>query len=147
MTVPFRIRDRVEADIPFLFSSWLNSSFDASLENALGFKDGSHFAHHKRIVEALLARSVVLVACEEDDEDHVLGWFCFELLPENVVAHYAYVKNGYRRLGVFRRLWQVANPDNQRAFVSTVGRVHQDLLKAGWPLVHDPHVLKELLKQ
>lgn len=146
--LPIQFRQMREEDYPFILSSWLNSSFETSLEKALGFGDGSHRTHNQRIVLALLDRAVVTVAHPKDDEDSIIGWLCSQRshVSDTNILHYAYVKSGFRGLGILKRLLLEINPMNNKMLVTHVGRHHQLMVEHGYPLVIDPHAVRDGMK-
>ena len=97
-----QIRTATEADVPFIFNSWLKS-YQASQRSVLPaiYFDGQH----KRI-EAILQRSTVLLAVNKADDTQIYGYLVFEMVQDVLVIHYAYVKNMYRQMGIFALLSQ-----------------------------------------
>jgi len=97
--IPYKLRAPKEADINFIFNSWLksyrNSDFAKSQCNAV------YFENHKQIVTTLINKSLIVVACSPDDVNHVFGYVVYQFLPgNNLLVHYAYVKHTYRRMGI-----------------------------------------------
>ena len=84
-------------DEDFLYHSWL-SSLDRSIRgvnNAV-----------RPLIDHCVGSGGVLVACSEDDLDHILGWLAFSELDGSRVLHYAFVKKSMRGNGVGTRLVQ-----------------------------------------
>lgn len=101
MTLTIAKREATQADIPFIFSSWLNS-YRNSIASRHITKTVYFEEHHKRI-EVVAARSCVIIAHDKDDPNQIFGWICVE--PGNVpIIHYVYVKHPYRKLGIARSL-------------------------------------------
>lgn len=100
MSEPVLIRPATEADLPLIFSSWIRSyrhGNPATLRQGRSYAESQH-----RIVERLLARAEVRVACYSGSPSLILGWACIE--RKNSTIHYCYVKNAYRGLGLVRSL-------------------------------------------
>ncbi len=96
MTAAFAIRAGRPADHPFVFARWVRSYEGSRWADAMPlplFQEGHH-----RLIAALLAREGVrlLVACDPQDENTILGW----AVLEPGVLHYVFVKEGVRRLGI-----------------------------------------------
>jgi hypothetical protein len=89
-----RTRFAEEGDAGFIFDSWLKSYASSRMAIALGAK---YWDVGGAWVRAMVARSTVLVACDDEDPNVLLGWVACEP-PERV--HYVYVKHAARRLGV-----------------------------------------------
>lgn len=92
------LRARVQADDPFVISSWLHSLADA-LKKRL---NNHEFREERARIFELVKSSTVLVACSTDDRDTILGWACARG-PELL---YTYTKADSRRLGVCRLICQ-----------------------------------------
>lgn len=92
-----RIRPATEADVAFIFNSWLRcfrySSF-ASMSNPIYFT-----AQHK-LIEHLLKRCQVLVACDDKDISHIFSYGVAEQIDNQLVVHFVYTKDKYRKLGI-----------------------------------------------
>lgn len=54
----------------------------------------------------LMSKSDTIVACGTEDDDYIVGWLCSE--PSKRTLHYGYVKESYRRMGVFTRMLEHA---------------------------------------
>jgi hypothetical protein len=94
-----KIRPATEGDVAFVSSTWKQSFWrESTWANRIRwtvFEPG-----HAKIVQRLLARSMVLVACDPEVETEDVGYIVFE--PGAI--HYAYVKPPFRRAGVLRSL-------------------------------------------
>jgi hypothetical protein len=110
--LPILMRRARSGDIPFITNSWLKSFRDAPYVTSC--PNNVYFGSQHRLIEQLIPRSVVLVACNEDDPDQILGWIAAEVLALNaedesqgkgLVIHYCYVKRTFRQVGLARRLW------------------------------------------
>jgi ribosomal protein S18 acetylase RimI-like enzyme len=90
------IRQAIEADVPFIFNSWLKSyrSMARTVSNPV------YFEFHHKAIEALLQRSEVLVAVNPADANELYGYIVYEVVQDVPVIHYAYVKQSFRGLGI-----------------------------------------------
>lgn len=88
-------------DLAFVLDSWLQSYRDNNPE-ARALPRALFYSMHRRVVERLLARSLVVVACAKDNPNHILGWAAYETEPG--VLHYLYVKAAYRGHDISRWL-------------------------------------------
>lgn len=94
------IRDLKKEDAPFIFDSWMRSwrvsKYAGCIPNNL------FYSTTRANIEHLIARgSIVKVACLDTNPDAILGWVCYETLPDtSSCVHYIYVKDPYLKLGV-----------------------------------------------
>lgn len=73
-----------------------------------------------KAMELALERGEVLLACDVQDSDLVLGWLCFRR-PD--IGHYVYVKEAYRGQGVARALFAEAFGAAQKIYATHVHTV------------------------
>jgi hypothetical protein len=91
-SVAIPIRVAVLNDRAFVQDSWFRS-FESEYFDEMRRRLRSRLA-------AQAARSKILIACDPDDADTLLG---FAIL-EGTKLHYVYVRGGMRRVGIARRL-------------------------------------------
>ena len=100
LAVPVKFRQADETDVSFIFSSWLKS-FKA---HAGPIKSVVYYEYQHRKIVQLLQRRFVTIACSPDDIEQIIGYMVHENINGVFVAHYAYVKNSFRKLGVLQPL-------------------------------------------
>lgn len=94
-----RIRPRLADDTALISATWKQSFWRESLwGHAVRWPVFN--AGFSKVVERLLARSTVLVACDPGSDDDILGYLVFE--PGALV--WAFVKPAFRRAGIFTAL-------------------------------------------
>ena len=97
-----QIRAATEADLGFIFNSWLksykNSAYSKFITNPV------YYDMHHKVVEAILKRGKVLVAVSTADPTRIFGYICVETTSGTQVVHYAYVKETFRKMGVLTML-------------------------------------------
>lgn len=98
------LRQAWPSDLPFVVDSWLNSYRMAPRARDMG---DVYFAEQKAIVRRLCNDAGLVIACDAEDPEAILGWLC-ATNPPNIepdpVVHYVYVRAAGRRCGVARRL-------------------------------------------
>ena len=99
-----RLRPVRSEDVPLVTNSWLRSFRDSC--HVWGVPDQSYFWCHHKILEKLIPRSSVVVACLEDDPNVILGWIAYEMAGEVMVLHNCYVKKPFRGLHIASRLFK-----------------------------------------
>ena len=97
---------RPETDTAYVVSSWLRSYADAReirdyLRAVHNGRKEPFYDAYRPTVEALIARSQVLIACLPEHSDAIVG---YAVLEEPRFLHWAYTKSAFRRLGVARFL-------------------------------------------
>lgn len=90
------------SDINFLTSSWLRSYRNAPAVS--GVPNSTYYYYHHKVLEELLTRCTVMVACFPDRPDQILGYVCAEKFDAGLVIHYLYVKKTFRNFGIARKL-------------------------------------------
>lgn len=96
------LRAAKPSDVPFLTSTWLKSYRDAPAVR--GVPNRVYYYYHHKVLEALLTRCTVMVACYDHTPDQILGYVCAELFDSALVVHYVYTKQTFRGFGVARKL-------------------------------------------
>lgn len=93
------IRDMVEEDRSFIFATWLLGLRHGN-ELYKEIKKESYFSKYKQVIELLLSRSTVKVACLIDDPDVVLGYVVYQ----GDKLHWVFVKKAWRKLSIASQL-------------------------------------------
>lgn len=100
--LPIRIRKATEADVPFIFSSWLKSYRQSPTVRNIA--NTSYYTEHHKVIENLLQSCEVYVACKDTDTAEIYGFICAEVVSGIFVLHYVYTKHTYRGLGIANQL-------------------------------------------
>lgn len=119
------IRPAHAADVPFILDSWLNSFRHAY--HTRGMDGPVYFQEQRRVVETLLRRCSVLVACDSGEPSSVWGYAVGEEIDSYLVVHFVYVRAGFQDHGI--------GTDLMKAFLAasphTVALVYTHQTKAG----------------
>ena len=96
------IRQALESDLAFIFSTWLRSYKHDSPLTWMIHSD-TFFKGHQAYLERLLSRPGIeaLVSCNSEDPSHIFGWLVWE---KPTLVHFVYVKRALRREGVASEL-------------------------------------------
>jgi hypothetical protein len=92
------IRDATSTDISFLFNSWLKS-YKASAF-AKHITGPVYFDLHHKVIEKLLTRCKVRIACNPTDNNQIYSYAVYEVRDSVCVLHYAYTKEPFRQMGM-----------------------------------------------
>lgn len=109
-----------------------------------GIVHDAHFIHLRPLVEEIIGRATVMVACHESEPSVVLGWCAAERHHTGcLVVHYVYVRPRYQRMKIAtdlveRALRLLAGPDvDLQVVVSSATRASKRVVaERGW--VHVP---------
>lgn len=115
----FDIRRATGEDAAFVFAFWLQDYFERS-KFAKGISKTLFMRFHHLVLERVIARGVVYIACDPEAPSVAYGFACGEVaagLPSTL--HYVYVKRRFRRLGVGNALAQQLGVLADRAFTFT----------------------------
>lgn len=139
-----KIRPMADTDRSFVIAAWLNN-YRRESYFAARVTDKVFFYHHHAIVERLLARSRVLIACDPSDENEIVGYIVWE--PG--VLHWVYVKKAFRKFGIGRSLLSATDlPDDLAGVHIThptklwfTTKQHGEGLEAKFPAaIHNPYL-------
>ncbi len=98
--LPIHIRGALPTDESIIYATWLNSLYCVEPFRRLP-KDYFMAAHHA-LIQSLLTRSQVLIACDPNDPDQIYG-YCVCSLGDGVL-HWIFTKKDFRRFKVAQRL-------------------------------------------
>lgn len=136
------------SDAPYIIKSWVRS-----LQKQFPFSEMSAKAVRKyaRRVEALLATTVCVVACDKENGDVIYGFACGDcgkyLGIESPTLHYVWVRRSFRQNGIgtclIRTLFQNGEP---LIYTHTTKAIQYASLKKKWNLVEfDPYYIEGAL--
>jgi GNAT superfamily N-acetyltransferase len=131
---PCVIRPMSADDRSFAYAAWLKdflANADATTTRFLGNHMGGQW---RRVIEDLLNRRTVLIACAPQDRDTVLGFVCGD--PGARVVDYVLVKESFRGHGLARRLLRtlIDNPVRGFEYTHRTASVTRFLSAHDWPL-------------
>jgi predicted GNAT family acetyltransferase len=116
---PYKTRYAGEADIAFIFSSWLRSYRETRavkiLDNAT-YYEGQHAT-----IEGIMARPdiIVEVACDIEDPSQIFGYVVYQPGVDGVVIHWTYVKLPFRGFGIGSDLVKNACKESPGKLIAT----------------------------
>ena len=109
MSDRFEVRPATEEDLPYVYSSWVLTAFDAN--DALRFRNGERASARKgvfcdgltRLLGKVLARSRVDVAHPKSAPDEIAGYVCYE---PGVIHALTVKRTPWRGMGAARVLME-----------------------------------------
>lgn len=108
------VREAKLDDLPFIFSTWLRS-YRHSSQFAKKISNDVFFQWHHKVIERFIERNGrVLIAHAAGEPEVILGYICRE--PSEEIVQYVYVKRAFRKMGIAKELYKVANIANNSTF-------------------------------
>ncbi len=138
--LPIQIRKAQRSDVPFITSSWLKSNRDGFMVRSV--PNTVYYHQHHKILEAIMPNGIVIVACNEEDPDQILGWCCAEVVDTALVIHYIYIKQPFRKFGIATKLVTLLEETEKppAVMVTHSNPMVRPLIKdKGW--VYNPYLL------
>jgi hypothetical protein len=103
------VRKGEDEDVAFITNSWLSNFRDADMVRHVPNRFYYHY-HHK-LLEEIIPKSAVRVACNIERPSQILGWICAQAVDNALVVHFCYVKLPFRRFGVAKMLLKSMQDD------------------------------------
>jgi hypothetical protein len=142
MNLQTTLRSPTDADISFVYNSWLKSYRKSDFAKAQC--NSVYFSGFKQIVTEVLERSNVIVACDPNDSDLVFGYIVYEQLDSGPLCiHYVYTKFTYRKFGLGTKLFDTVVAATQNGNLPVlVSHYSPKLQKHETPkkLIYNPYV-------
>lgn len=102
LTRVITIREANQEDISFIYKSWLIGYKSARTNHRV--RNSIYFKNQTKVIDQILLRAKVYVACNIDDPTQLYGYICTEYFPNAVVLHWLYVKYKFRKFGIAKAL-------------------------------------------
>ena len=104
------LRGPRESDTAMIMDSWLRSGLQYPIFASevgrppirLRVPGALLLSQSRTFLQALIPSSQLLVLCNPEDNDHIMGWICYE--KENPCLHFLFIKFNFRRMGMGKRL-------------------------------------------
>lgn len=133
-----RLRPAIEADVPFIFNSWLRCYRHS--RNTQGCENPVYFAQHHILIEGLCKRANILIACDEKNPAEIYGYICSETIEDVMVIHFMYIKEMYRKFGVGSFLAETAGFKKDAPIFYTHRTFNAQDLEKKFALVYNPYL-------
>lgn len=98
--VALAFRDMTKDDVGYVINSWIQSyKWDASRYPRMDSTEGHgmirknyYYYGQNWLIHAILKRSQILIACDEVDNNYILGYLIYQALSQFAVIHYIFVR-------------------------------------------------------
>jgi GNAT superfamily N-acetyltransferase len=137
-TPPIRLRPGTETDAPFAFNSWLKCYRHSRL--ALQMQNEVYFSGHHKVIEGLLKNCSCIVACSPDDLSQIYGYAVGEKRDGQLVVHFIYVKEAYRRLGIGLLLLKSLGYELGQPYFFTQKTHAVEKYEKKYPIIYHPYL-------
>lgn len=101
------LRSAQVADEAFIFGSFLKTHYQMGT-NIRGMRRRTFEKHHRKILDMLMHRGQMIVACDPGMPEIIYGWILFERIGVQLCIHYCYVRGSQRRFGIGSRLYEAS---------------------------------------
>lgn len=135
------IRSVTDADISFIFSSWLKSAAAGPALKLI--KSPIYYAQHHKLIEGYFKNCVIKVACNPADHNQIIGYICFEVVEDVeplLVVHYAYVKADFRNLGIAKALLAHTGLEQGKPFFYTTATKASEQMNNKINMAYSPYL-------
>ncbi len=133
-----RLRNATEADVPFIFNSWLRCFRNSP--PTMGCPNPVYFAQHHKLLEGLCKRATIVVASNDKDLGQIYGYLCCEKIEGSLVVHFMYVKETFRELGIGRMLMETQGWTKETPIFYTHRSRICNQLESSFLMVYNPYL-------
>jgi len=134
------VRDATQEDLPLIYNSWLKQYRESPF--SVGISNSVFYSQHRKVIDHLLSRAIIKVACDTQDPTKIYSWACGEVY-DTPVLHFAYTKKEYRNKGLCKLLlaefgWSLGNHIITTHFMKYKNSRQQNKEKK---IVYNPYLL------
>lgn len=137
--LPIAVREIFPEEHNFVLNSWIKSGYRSKQMECVA-KEIYTLNQHE-VITSLLVRSNVLVAQELDKPENLYGYIVYDYIDGIFVLHYAYVKQFFRGLGVFRTMLEHADFNATSAGFYTHHTKICDKIMPNLNMLYNPYLL------
>lgn len=137
--LPIRYRAAIAEDANFIFNSWLKSYRPS--EATKNISNTIYFNEHHKILEELVKKCKVIIACNETDTSQIYGYIVADNVDGFLVTHYIYVKQAFRNMGIGKALLNTFNHSLDNAAIYTHHTKIAEKIAHRFNLIYHPYIL------
>jgi len=93
----FKIRKIRGSDIEFITSTWLKN-YRSRSKFAKSMRRDVFMQEHHALIKDLVSNCRVIIACNKEDQDHILSYLIADKKKEEF--HFVYTKGAFRKFGI-----------------------------------------------
>jgi len=137
MRTEFKIRQPRSSDLNFIFSSFSKSMKNES-DIGKACRSRVFFTEFQKVIDRLLNKSSVLIACANEVENTILGYLIYE---PDLCIHYAWVRPTCRKYDIARDLVKQAFPKDKEIQFTLNTTDAKKIAKKYPELIFNPFIL------
>lgn len=143
--VPYVLRGMDENDKAFIYTTWIKVHWTAPPMN---FCDKtSYLPHQREVITKLLDTANVLVACDPDDSDSLLGYIVYEFVAGVLIVHWLHIKSINRFMHLASDILETIYPNHRtRTIICTQNFMEYSKLRYKFKLSYDPFFLMDRMR-
>lgn len=143
-TLPIEICQAPSKARNYILATWLSSYRKSRWVE--GVESAVYYARQREVVEALLQRQHFKVARWLENPDHLYGWICYGGDQGNVIVHYCYIGEKYRKLGIGRALLESIPwyTPGDRVIATHYSQIVSPVFEKLFKVENDPYLLRGL---
>jgi RimJ/RimL family protein N-acetyltransferase len=132
-----------ENDKAFVFATWLRN-YKQSSYFAKRIRPTQFFAGHHAVLEHLTNKPTtqIAIACPKGDDGTILGYLAFDKsFHGNIVAHFIFVKEAFRNMGVATELLRYAGIELPRVTITHWTYPIDEIVRKHPEIIYNPYYL------
>lgn len=142
-TLPVKIRPAINSDYPYILASFTRELHKVVPYNFMSNK--SFFPYYTKLINAILYKSNITVACLEDNEEDIAGYLiASDYNKDNLIVYWGQTKAIFRRLGIMKLLLEPYNYKNKNLICPHYFNLFKKL-RESYSLIFDPTILEGIL--
>lgn len=136
--LPILLRPANAEDVGFIFNAWLKSFRNAAMVRNVA--NEIYYAEHHKLIEDLLKKYEVVIACNQDDASQIYGFICAGLTDNVFTVNYVYVKHTFRRMGIAKALLNSFEHNSEFIGIYTHQTRNAKELADKYNFIHHPYI-------
>lgn len=146
--MPVRLRMAVDGDVSYIIKTWRetyakDSAWSKNMPRQI------YHSHHRKLIERLLETTHTLVACNDEDPTHLVGFVSYERVESHLVIHFIFTRYELRNFGIARKLLEGIGGQPDGAMIATHWTWVCDRLPDHYRLnlVYNPYLLMQQFRE
>lgn len=137
---PHVLRAMIEDDERFIFTTWIKVFHEVP---PINFCISSVYLPRQReVIGTLLETANVLVACQPEEPDSILGYIVYEFVADILVVHWMHVKDPWRNQTLAKTILQSIYPEvGTYPIVCTHNFKSYTKMRHNYKLTYDPYFI------
>ena len=139
-------RDKELGDESFIYSSQIKNLYDSYPYCHCKYSIFS--ANQSKLIENLFTISRTLIASLREEPEIIIGYLMYNIINNNIIVHYAYVKRAFRHNFVLSDLLETAKADWRQnlVIISQMNDLYPILKENHYNLTYDPFIIETILE-